>query len=116
MYNKKAFNTYVEIDDTLSGAEFEKKWFESVIMVLQRVQNNYYNPVVTHVKLLEVCNGLEWVQDNLNDKLSTEHKTLLENIYSCCITIINSAIILKDFIYLDIVISSVKTVMEPYNK
>ena len=111
---KKALNAYTEIDNNLSGAAFEQRWFESVIMVLMRVQNGYYNPVEAHKKLIEVCDGLGWIQENLNEKLSSQHRTLLKSIYSTSIQIINGAIATKNFQYLDIVISSLRTVIEPY--
>jgi hypothetical protein len=116
MNTRKALNVYAEIDSNLSGASFEKKWFESVIMVLQRVQNGYYNPVESHIKLIEVCDGLGWIQENLNEKLSSQHRTLLKSIYSTAIQIINGAIATKNFQYLEIVVSSLRTVIEPYNQ
>jgi hypothetical protein len=114
--NKKALAAYTQIDDNVSPAEFERRWYESVIMVLQRIQNNYYNPVDAHIKLIEVCDGLGWIQENLNERLNSQHRTLLKQIYSTSINIINGAIATKNMQYLDIVISSLKTVMEPYNK
>ena len=57
---------------------------------------------------------MQWVQANLNERLSSQHRTLLKQIYSVNIQIINSAIETKNMGYLDIVISSLKTTMEPY--
>lgn len=113
--NKKALSAYTNIDDNVSAPNFEKRWYESVIMVLQRIQNNYYNPVDAHIKLIEICDGLGWIQENLNEKLSSQHRTLLKQIFSTSIQIINGAIETKNMQYLDIVISSLKTVIEPYN-
>ena len=114
--NKKlqAYATVANFE--LHGADFEKRWFESVIMVLTRIQNNYYNPVETHKKLIEVCDGLDWIQNNLNDKLSLEHMMLLRQIYSLNIRIIQGAIVDNNMEYLDIVIPTLKTLIEPYYK
>jgi len=115
MFNNK-FNiaAYQEVSDNVEGADFEKKWFESVIMVLVRIKSGHYNPIEAHTRLIKVCEGLQWVQENLNEKLSSQHRTLLKSIYSTNIQIINGAIDTKNFDYLDIVIASLKTVTEPY--
>ena len=77
MFNSRnAINTYVAIDNNQQGASFEKRWFESVLMVINRVMNNEFNAVETHKKLLEVCEGLQWVQENLNEKLNSQHRNL----------------------------------------
>ncbi|MEI7531547.1 MAG: hypothetical protein WCK52_06410 [Betaproteobacteria bacterium] len=111
---KKGVNTYIEVDENLQGAAFEQRWFESVVMTLKRVQDGYFNVVEAHKKLIEICEGMQWVQANLNERLSSQHRTLLKQIYSVNIQIINSAIETKNMGYLDIVISSLKTTMEPY--
>ncbi|MEY3289398.1 MAG: hypothetical protein RLZZ419_1640 [Pseudomonadota bacterium] len=117
MYKKNPFDVYNSVDSqNLSDADFEKKWYESVIMILQRIQAAYYNPVEAHIKLIEIGDGLGWIQENLNEKLSSQHRTLLKSIYSNNITIINGAIATKDMTYLDIVIASLRTVTEPYYK
>jgi hypothetical protein len=117
MNSKKALNAYIEIDNNLTGADFEKKWFESVIMVLNRIQSgSFYNQVETHVKLIEICDGLQWIQENLNEKLNSQHRTLLKQIYSLSIQIINGAIATNNMTYLSIVTASLKTVLEPYCK
>ncbi len=117
MNKKNPFDAYIDVDsNNLSDADFEKKWYESVIMVLQRIQATYYNPVEAHIKLIEIGDGLGWIQENLNEKLNSQHRTLLKSIYSNNITIINGAIATKNMTYLDIVIASLRTVMEPYYK
>jgi hypothetical protein len=113
---KNPINAYVTMDNKVSGAAFEKRWFESVIMVLKRIGNNQYTPVEAHKKLLEVCDGLQWVQENLNEKLGSQHRTMLKNIYSMSIQIINAAIDTKNMAYLAIVVTSIEVVIEPYNK
>jgi hypothetical protein len=100
----------------LTDTDFEKKWYESVIMRLQLIQNAQFNPVEVHIKLIEVADGLSWIQENLNERLSPEHRAILKRIYSNNIDIINGAIATKNMSYLDIVIDSLKTVMEPYYK
>lgn len=112
---KSPIAAYVEIDNNLTGANFERRWFESVIMVLGRIQNGFYEPVEAHKKLLEVCDGLQWVQENLNEKMNSQHRTLLKNIYSLSIQIINSALETKNMAFLSIVVSSLHTVIGPYN-
>jgi len=115
MNKKNPFDAYIDIDSShLSDADFEKKWYESVIMILQRIQATYYNPVEAHIKLIEIGDGLGWIQENLNEKLSSQHRTMLKSIYSNNIIIINGAIATKDMAYLDIVIASLRVVMEPY--
>ncbi len=117
MYKKNPFDVYNNVDSQdLSDADFEKKWYESVIMILQRIQGAYYNPVETHLKLIEISDGLRWIEENLNEKLSSQHSLLLKSIYSNNIIIINGAIATKDMASLDIVIASLRTVMEPYYK
>ena len=78
---KNPFDAYIDIDSShLSDADFEKKWYESVIMILQRIQATYYNPVEAHIKLIEIGDGLGWIQENLNEKLSSQHRTMLKSI------------------------------------
>ncbi|UOA08751.1 hypothetical protein [Methylobacter sp. S3L5C] len=117
MIKKNPFDAYANVDSqNLSSADFEKKWYESVIMILQRIQAAYYNPVEAHIKLIEIVDGLGWIQENLNEKLSSQHRTLLKSIYSNNIVIINGAVATNNMTYLDIVIASLRTVMEPYYK
>ena len=106
--------TYVAIDSNLSGASFEKKWFESVILLLKKIQAGQLDAVMTHKKLLEVSEGLQWIQENLNEKLSSQHRTLLKSIYSTSIQVINGAIQTQNTEYLGVVIASLETVTQPY--
>lgn len=103
------------MEENVYGADFEKKWYESVIMILQMIQNDRFSAVDAHIKLIEVCDGLGWIQENLNEKLNSQHRTLLKGIFSNSIQIINGAIQTKNMDYLEIVIASLKTVMAPYN-
>jgi hypothetical protein len=117
MFNtRSAINTYVAVDDTQNGASFEKRWFESVLTLINRVMNNEFNPVEAHKKLLEVCEGLQWVQENLNEKLNSQHRTLLKNIYGTNIQILNSAMKTGDFEYLPLVAQSIQIILEPYDR
>jgi hypothetical protein len=111
---KNNIDTYAEIDSSVIGAEFEQKWFESVIMILNRIKNNHYTTSESIRRLGEICSSLQWVQANLNERLNSQHRTMLKSIYSTNIQIINSAIETKNMNYLDIVISTLKTVTEPY--
>ena len=106
--------TYIDIDNNISGADFEKKWFESVIALLKKIQAGEFDPVMTHKKLLEISEGLQWVQENLNEKLSSQHRTLLKSIYSTSIQIMNGAIQTRNTEYLGIVIACLETVVQPY--
>ena len=114
MYKRNALAAYANVNENVSGADFEKKWYESVIMVLQLIQKNHYAPVDAHIKLIEVCDGLGWIQENLNEKLNSQHRTLLKGIFSNSIQIINGAIQTKNMDYLEIVVASLKTVIAPY--
>ena len=114
MYKKNALEAYNQVEDNVSGADFEKKWYESVIMVLQLIQKNHYSPVDAHIKLIEICDGLGWIQENLNENLNSQHRTLLKGIFSNSIQIINGAIHTKNMDYLEIVIASLRTVIAPY--
>ena len=114
--SKNPTKSYLDMDNKVSGAAFEKRWFESVIMVLKRIGNNQYTPVGAHKKLIEICDGLQWVQENLNEKLGSQHRVMLKNIYSMSIQIINAAIDTKNMSYLAIVVTSLEVVLEPYNK
>jgi DNA replication initiation complex subunit (GINS family) len=116
MINRNALKSYVENDHNLTGADFEKKWYESVLMVLSRIESDFYNPVEATIKLIEINNGLQWVQENLNEQLNSQHRTLLKNIFSVNIQILNGAVITRDLTYLPIVIESIKTILGPYNR
>ncbi|PRY96919.1 hypothetical protein BCM14_2678 [Jezberella montanilacus] len=107
---------YTTVQNHVQGAEFEKRWFESVIMVLNRIQAGQYDPVTTHVRLIEVRDGLQWVQENLNERLNSQHRTLLKSIYSTNIRIINGVIETLNTDMLTIVIASVKTILKPYER
>ena len=107
---------YTTVQNHVQGAEFEKRWFESVIMVLNRIQAGQYDPVTTHVRLIEVRDGLQWVQENLNDRLNSQHRTLLKSIYSTNIRIINGVIETLNTDMLTIVIASIKTILKPYER
>jgi hypothetical protein len=115
MYKKNALAAYNEVNESVYGADFEKKWYESVIMILQLIQKDHFSPVDAHIKLIEVCDGLAWIQENLNEQLNSQHRTLLKSIFSNSIQIVNGAIQTKNMDYLDIVIASLKTVIGPYN-
>ena len=117
MFNSRnPIDTYVAIDNSQQGASFEKQWFESVLMLVNRVMNNEFNPVETHKKLLEVCEGLQWVQENLNEKLNSQHRTLLKNIYGTNIQILNSAMKTGNLEYLPLVAKSIQIILEPYQR
>ena len=107
---------YTTVQNHVQGAEFEKRWFESVIMVLNRIQAGKYDPVTTHVRLIEVRDGLQWVQENLNERLNSQHRTLLKSIYSTNIRIINGVIETLNTDMLTIVIASIKTILKPYER
>ncbi|MBU3580224.1 hypothetical protein ICN17_09455 [Polynucleobacter sp. 73C-SIWE] len=106
--------TYIDIDNNITGADFEKKWFESVITLLRKIQTGEFDAVMTHKRLLEISEGLQWIQENLNEKLSSQHRTLLKSIYSTCIQIMNGAIQTRNTEYLGIVIACLETVVQPY--
>jgi hypothetical protein len=115
MFTSK-FNSYQEINESVKGPYFEKQWYESIIHVLSLIQAGKLDPVQTHTKLLEICDGLQFVQENLNEKLGSQHRTLLKGIFSLSINIINGAIDTKNMQYLDIVKSAIRTVLEPYER
>lgn len=113
---KKSLNAYAAVQNTVSGADFEKRWFESVIMVLNQIREGLMDPVLTHVRLIEVRDGLQWIQENLNERLNSQHRTMLKSIYSVNIQIINGALETKSLEFLPLVISSIKTIMTPYER
>ena len=115
MYKKNPLAAYNDMEENVYGADFEKKWYESVIMILVMIQNNKFSAVDAHIKLIEVCDGLGWIQENLNEQLNSQHRTLLKGIFSNSIQIINGAIQTNNMDYLEIVIASLKTVIGPYN-
>jgi hypothetical protein len=114
---KKSMNAYSTVQNSVQGgADFEKRWFESVVMVLNQVQNNLLDPVLTHVRLIEVRDGLQWIQENLNERLPSQQRTMLKSIYSLNIQIINGALETKNTEYLPMVVASIKTVLQPYER
>jgi hypothetical protein len=114
---KKSLNAYSSVQNTVqAGADFEKRWFESVVMVLNQVHDGLLDPVLTHVRLIEVRDGLQWVQENLNERLNSQHRTMLKSIYSVNIQIINGALETKNTEFLPMVISSIKAIMLPYDR
>lgn len=112
---RKGLNAYVNVQNTVTGADFERRWFESVIMVLNQIKAGMHDPVQTHIKLIEIRDGLFWVQNNLNESLNPQYRATLKSIYMTNIQIINGAIASKDMSYLDAVVTSIKAVLEPYN-
>jgi len=115
MNKRNPLAAYNDVNENVSGPDFEKKWYESVVMILQLIQKNHFSAVDAHIKLIEVCDGLGWIQENLNEQLNSQHRTLLKGIFSNSIQIINGAIQTNNMEYLDIVIASLKTMMGPYN-
>ncbi len=114
---KKSLSAYSTVQNSVQGgADFEKRWFESVVMVLNQVQNGLLDPVLTHVRLIEVRDGLQWIQENLNERLPSQQRTMLKSIYSLNIQIINGALETKNTEYLPMVVSSIKTVLQPYER
>ncbi|MBT8540012.1 hypothetical protein G6722_01480 [Polynucleobacter paneuropaeus] len=117
MFNSKnAINAYVSVDNNLTGASFEKRWFESVISIIKRIMAGEFDPVTNHKRLLEIAEGLQWVQENLNEKLNSQHRTMLKTIYSTNIQILNGAIQSQNFEYLPLVIASMEVILGPYNR
>jgi len=115
MNKRNPLAAYGDVNENVYGPDFEKKWYESVVMILQLIQKNHFSAVDAHIKLIEVCDGLGWIQENLNEQLNSQHRTLLKGIFSNSIQIINGAIQTNNMEYLDIVIASLKTMMGPYN-
>jgi hypothetical protein len=112
---KKSLDAYSTVQNSVqSGADFEKRWFESVVMVLNQVHNGLLDPVLVHKRLLEVRDGLQWIQENLNERLNSQHRTMLKSIYSVNIQIINGTLETKNTEYLPMVISSIKAILQPY--
>ena len=116
-YMKNKINAYLEMDESLPlGASFEAKWYERVIMVLTMIRNQRIDSIKSNKLLLDICNDLSWIRNNLNPQLNAEHRGLLEQIFDISIVIIREYIIDKNLEHLDIVISSLKGVAEPYNQ
>ena len=114
---KNNLNAYATVQNTVqSGADFEKRWFESVVMVLNQIRDGLLDPVLTHVRLIEVRDGLQWVQEILIERLNSQHRTMLKSIYSVNIQIINSALESKNIEYLPMVIASIKVILQPYEQ
>ncbi len=114
---KKGLNAYSTVQNSVQGgADFEKRWFESVVMVLNQVQNGLLDPVLTHVRLIEVRDGMQWIQENLNERLPSQQRTMLKSIYSLNIQIINGALETNNTEYLQMVVSSIKTVLQSYER
>ena len=114
--NAAAVKKYISVDNARDGAAFEERWIESVIMILKRIKDNEFDMPTSHRKLLEVCEGLQWVQENLNEALNSQHRTLLKSIYSTNIQILNGAMQTKNLDLLPIVVSTLETIGQPYKR
>ncbi len=113
---KNSLKAYTNVQNTVQGADFEKRWFESVLMILNQVKAGLLDPVATHIRLIEIRDGLQWIQENLNERLNSQHRTMLKAIYSANIQVINSIIETKNMEFIDIVIASLKAIMAPYDR
>lgn len=114
---KNKMSIYLDIEHNVqAGAQFEQRWYESVIMILTRVRNQNVDPAKSRILLFEICDGLTWIKSNLNPKLHTEHKNILIKIFDICILIAKYSITSGNLEYLDIVITSLKVVAEPYGQ
>jgi len=114
---KDRISVYMDIeDDVPAGASFEQRWYESVIVILTKIMNKRITPDRSNTLLLEICDGLCWVKHNLNQKLNIEHRNMLVLIFDICIKIIQGSIALKNVEYLEIVITSLRVVSDPYQK
>ena len=113
---KNSLKAYSNVQNTVQGADFEKRWFESVLMILNQVKAGLLDPVATHIRLIEIRDGLQWIQENLNERLNSQHRTMLKAIYSANIQVINSIIETKNMEFIDIVIASLKAIMAPYDR
>ena len=111
---KAAIRTYATIDSHLTGARFEQRWFESVILTLRAIKRDHYTQDEAQRKLLEITNSLQWIQENLNEKLDSKHRTLLKSIYSTNIQILTGCVQTRNYEYLEIVIAALETCMAPY--
>ena len=111
---KTAIKAYASMDDNLTGAHFEQRWFESVVMVLRSIKGGQYDAMQCHQKLIEITTSLQWIQENLNEKLEAKHRTLLKSIYSTNIQILTEAIQARNYEYIDVVITSLEVCMAPY--
>lgn len=117
MYNKSALKAYMAIDsNNLSSLDFERKWYESVIMIINRIQMDYYNLVETHIKLLEIISGLEWIRDNLQEHNNKNHLLVMKNLLNTIINIISNVTTDKDTSQLTGVLVSLRIILEPYSK
>ena len=113
---KNSLKAYTNVQNTVQGADFEKRWFESVLMVLNQIKAGLLDPVMTHVRLIEIRDGLQWIQENLNERLNSQHRTMLKAIYSANIQVINSIIETKNIEFIEIVIASLKAIIAPYDR
>lgn len=111
---KAAIRTYATIDSQLTGAHFEQRWFESVVLVLRAIRRDHYSHEEAQKNLLEITNCLQWIQENLNEKLESKHRTLLKSIYSTNIQILTACVQTRHYEYLDIVITALESCMAPY--
>ena len=113
---KNPIKSYREMDNRATGAAFEVRWLESVIMVLKFIQNDQYTPVAATKKLVEVTVGLDHVQNNLNVQLGLKHMVLLKHVYIMSIDMINKAIQTNNMSLLSSVIESLQIIIAPYKK
>jgi hypothetical protein len=113
---KNSLKAYANVQNTVQGADFEKRWFESVLMVLNQIKAGLLDPVMTHVRLIEIRDGLQWIQENLNERLNSQHRTMLKAIYSANIQVINSIIETKNIEFIEIVMASLKAIIAPYDR
>jgi hypothetical protein len=115
MLNRQvAVQVYESNDTPVSGTAFEHRWFESVVKLLQDVQDQKYDEAISIAKLVDVRSSLQWIQENLNEKLEATHRMTLKSLYSKNIQMITFVVHTKDYAKLTIVLDSLKSSMAPY--
>lgn len=110
--SKRVINAYIDVENELHDPVlFQKKWFQSVSVVLKGVSEGTFNKTQSVKHLIKVRDSFNIISQNVNDDLPSEERVLLRNIFSTTIQVLNSAIKTKEFSKVGIVKSTVDTLL-----
>jgi hypothetical protein len=110
---RKNIDQYVANDnDKSNAAAYDRKWIRNVEIILSGINKDNYDAVKTTKYLIEIRDMFSLIAVNINDRIASEERVLLKNIFSTSIQIINSALITKEYSKLAIVQATLNTMLD----